>query len=150
MRIWSLDPSLLDRAALVAGWRETLLAQKVLRGLTKGYRNHPQLDRFKALPDPVASVAVYLHGLADEADARGYRFDRTRIVEVEPARLSVARSGEFTVTTGQLDYEFAHLRAKVAARAPEWLPRLDAVTGTPGAHPSFTVVPGDIEPWEIV
>ena len=48
MRIWSLHPSLLDRRALVACWRETLLAQKVLRGLTRGYTNHPQLIRFRA------------------------------------------------------------------------------------------------------
>ena len=48
MRLWSLHPDDLDRAALVAGWREGLLAQKVLRGLTTGYRNHPQLDRFRA------------------------------------------------------------------------------------------------------
>ncbi|HIW66645.1 MAG TPA: pyrimidine dimer DNA glycosylase/endonuclease V, partial [Candidatus Dietzia merdigallinarum] len=37
MRLWSIHPDLLDRAALVAGWREGLLAQKVLRGLTTGY-----------------------------------------------------------------------------------------------------------------
>lgn len=43
MRLWSLHPSLLDRAALIAGWREALLAQKVLRGQTTGYRHHPQL-----------------------------------------------------------------------------------------------------------
>lgn len=47
MRLWSLHPSLLDRAALVAGWREALLAQKVLRGETTGYRHHPQLERFR-------------------------------------------------------------------------------------------------------
>ena len=32
MRLWSLHPSQLDRRALVAGWREALLAQKVLAG----------------------------------------------------------------------------------------------------------------------
>ena len=47
MRLWSLHPSLLDRAGLVALWREALLAQKVLTGTTKGYRHHPQLDRFR-------------------------------------------------------------------------------------------------------
>lgn len=70
----------LDRAALVAGWREGLLAQKVLRGLTKGYRSHPQLTRFLELSDPVLGVATWLHGVADAADARGYRFDRGRVV----------------------------------------------------------------------
>ncbi|STD15322.1 Uncharacterised protein [Dermatophilus congolensis] len=150
MRIWSLHPSLLDRAALVALWRETLLAQKVLQGETKGYRNHPQLERFKALVDPVASVAVYLHGVADEADARGYRFDRSRIGEVGVARLSVARSAKFAVTEGQLVYEFAHLRAKVAVRDLQWLPRLDLITGVPPAHASLTIVPGGVEPWEVI
>ncbi len=53
MRIWSLHPCLLDRRALVACWRETLLAQKVLRGLTRGYTNHPQLIRFRAHPQPL-------------------------------------------------------------------------------------------------
>lgn len=79
MRIWSLHPCLLDRRALVACWRETLLAQKVLRGLTRGYMNHPQLIRFRAHPQPLEAVAAYLSGLADEADARGYSFNRALI-----------------------------------------------------------------------
>lgn len=138
MRLWSLDPALLDRAALVACWREGLLAQAVLRGATRGYRNHPQLDRFKALPDPVAGVATFLHALADEAGRRGYRFDRTRlVVDADPALA-------LTVTSGQLAYELAHLRAKVTVRDPGWLPRLDAAR----PHPLFTVVDGPIEPWE--
>ena len=79
MRIWSLHPCLLDRRALVACWRETLLAQKVLRGLTRGYTNHTQLIRFRAHPQPLEAVAAYLSGLADEADARGYSFNRALI-----------------------------------------------------------------------
>ncbi len=79
MRIWSLHPCLLDRRALVACWRETLLAQKVLRGLTLGYTNHPQLIRFRAHPQPLEAAATYLCGLADEADARGYSFNRALI-----------------------------------------------------------------------
>lgn len=79
MRIWSLHPCLLDRRALVACWRETLLAQKVLRGLTRGYTNHPQLIRFRAHPQPLEAVAAYLSGLVDEADARGYSFNRALI-----------------------------------------------------------------------
>ena len=43
MRIWSLHPKLLDSKGLVALWRETLLATKVLEGATKGYITHPQL-----------------------------------------------------------------------------------------------------------
>ncbi len=143
MRIWSLDPALLDRRALVAGWRETLLAQKVLRGETKGYTRHPQLERFRERPDPLQAIADYLHAIADEADRRGYNFDRGRI--------SLERSttpGTIPVTAGQLDYEFAFLRQKVEARDPEWgrshLENVDA----PTPHPLFAVIDGPIESWE--
>ena len=47
MRLWSVHPKYLDSKGLVALWREALLAKQVLEGGTKGYRNHPQLDRFK-------------------------------------------------------------------------------------------------------
>ncbi|MEL4357601.1 MULTISPECIES: pyrimidine dimer DNA glycosylase/endonuclease V [unclassified Luteococcus] len=138
MRLWSLHPHLLDRAALVAGWREGLLAQKVLAGRTVGYRNHPQLDRFRATADPHAAIAAWLAGLHDEATSRGYRFDRTKL-EALPCP-----PGSLTVTRGQLSAELGHLRAKVAVRQPTWLDVLDRAP----AHPLFRVVDGEIEPWE--
>ena len=52
MRLWSLHPKYLDSKGLVALWREGLLARAVLKGETTGYKNHPQLDRFKNLPNP--------------------------------------------------------------------------------------------------
>ncbi len=52
MRLWSLHPSYLDAKGLVALWREGLLAQAVLSGQTHGYKNHPQLERFKSQPHP--------------------------------------------------------------------------------------------------
>ena len=172
MRIWSLHPSLLDRRALVACWRETLLAQKVLRGLTRGYTNHPQLIRFRAHPQPLEAVAAYLSGLADEADARGYSFNRALIGagkdsasengagknsagknssdKAEDPYASVAR---IPVPLGQLEYELAFLQHKVAGRDPEWEHRLSERLAARGelaacAHPLFEVVPGAIEPWE--
>lgn len=144
MRLWSLHPSLLDRAALVAGWREGLLAQAVLLGRTKGYRSHPQLDRFRALPDPVVGVVGWLEGLADEADVRGYRFDRGRLHPV-PATASPPR---LEVTDGQLALELEHLRAKVAGRSPEWLPRLPEAGAAVSPHPMMDVVPGPVATWE--
>ncbi|GAB3816221.1 pyrimidine dimer DNA glycosylase/endonuclease V [Tessaracoccus terricola] len=138
MRLWSLHPALLDRAALVACWREGLLAQAVLAGRTRGYRNHPQLERFRASPDPLVAVATYLSAVAEEADARGYRFDRTRL-DADPAAML-----RMAVTRGQLELELEHLRAKVLARAPEWLGRL----GSADPHPVFHVVPGPPESWE--
>ena len=157
MRIWSLHPCLLDRRALVACWRETLLAQKVLRGLTRGYTNHPQLIRFRAHPQPLEAVAAYLSGLADEADARGYSFNRALIGagehgadKTESPYASVAL---IPVPLGQLEYELAFLQHKVAGRDPEWEHQLSERLAARGelaacAHPLFEVVPGAIEPWE--
>jgi len=54
MRLWSLHPKYLDSRGLVALWRESLLAQAVLRDETIGYRNHPQLERFRNHPAPLA------------------------------------------------------------------------------------------------
>ncbi|MDP3663483.1 MAG: pyrimidine dimer DNA glycosylase/endonuclease V [Nitrosomonas sp.] len=79
MRLWSVHPYYLDAKGLVALWREGLLAQKVLQGHTKGYKNHPQLTRFKNTKNPVAAIAAYLGFVVDEAEIRGYHFDRNKI-----------------------------------------------------------------------
>ena len=63
MRLWSLHPKYLDSQGLVALWRETLLAQAVLRGETRGYRNHPQLERFKNHSATLAAISHYLKGI---------------------------------------------------------------------------------------
>ncbi|RKQ35276.1 pyrimidine dimer DNA glycosylase/endonuclease V [Kocuria tytonis] len=147
MRLWSVHPCLLDRRALVACWREGLLAQKVLLGQTKGYTKHPQLRRFRATSDPVLFAATYLHGIADEADRRGYSFDRTRL-----AREPGAGPLSITVTTGQLRYEFEFLREKVLERDPEWA-RTTLVGTDPddvAPHPLFVRIPGDVAGWEHV
>ena len=140
MRLWSLHPSLLDRQGLVALWREALLAQAVLAGRTRGYRNHPQLARFRQCPEPLGAVAAYLDAVADEADHRGYRFERSRIDDV------VRTGSTIAVTSGQRDYEMTHLRAKLAARNPERLEYLP--DGPPPLHPAFHLVEGPIASWE--
>lgn len=145
MRLWSLHPSILDRAALVAGWREGLLAQKVLAGETRGYTRHPQLRRFQAHPEPMSAIGAYLEGLRAEATTRGYSFDASRIRCATGPR-AVA---PIDVTEGQLRYELAHLRAKVTDRAPAWAPRLPGADEVPEAHPLLRVVAGDIEDWEV-
>ncbi|WP_026372908.1 pyrimidine dimer DNA glycosylase/endonuclease V [Agrococcus lahaulensis] len=137
MRIWSLHPGLLDRPGLTACWREALLAQAVLAGRTRGYTRHPQLQRFREQPDPIAAIGAYLVGVADAAEARGYRFDRSRIDVPGPAPRMV-------VTDGQLEYEWAHLRAKLARRTPERL----RYARRPVPHPLFTVEPGSVAEWE--
>lgn len=140
MRLWSLHPRHLDRQGLTACWREALLAQAVLAGRTRGYRNHPQLERFRATDDPEGSVAAYLAGVADEADARDYRFDRSRI-DVAPASVTLE------VTDGQLAHEWRHLVTKLEARSPEWLEVLGRME-LPEPHPVFRVVPGEVASWE--
>ena len=140
MRLWTLHPRYLDARGLTAVWREALLAQRVLRGLTRGYRSHPQLERFRAQPDPVAAIAAYLAGVLEEATARGYRFDAARIV-APPSRRRIDE------TEGQLRLEWRHLLAKLAARAPERADRFRRVD-LPEAHPLFRVVPGARREWE--
>ena len=141
MRIWSLHPKYLDRQGLTACWREALLAQAVLNGATRGYTRHPQLLRFRSSADPLASIGGYLRGVASEADARGYRFDRSRIIHEaeDPERLEV--------TDGQLLLEWKHLTVKLALRSPEIRERW-ADVAAPEPHPLFVVVTGPVAGWE--
>ncbi len=143
MRLWTVHPRYLDAKGLVALWREALLAKAVLEGKTKGYRNHPQLVRFRAHQQPVAAVCEYLRCVLAEATRRGYSFDATKIpAQPEP----VAAIAE---TSGQLDYEWQHLRAKLALRDPERLASYRAIE-RPDPHPLFTLVPGGVRNWEVV
>lgn len=140
MRLWSLHPKYLDRQGLLALWRETLLAQAVLRGETRGYRQHPQLERFRSDTAPLAALSLYLQAIHAEADARGYAFDKSKIAPVQDTVVLI-------VTTGQLAYEWAHLMAKLAARSPALHEKWRA-TAVPEAHPLFIVQAGEVEPWE--
>lgn len=144
MRLWSLHPRHLDRQGLTGCWRESLLAQAVLAGRTRGYRSHPQLERFRAQADPLTAVGAYLDALAAEATARGYRFDRTRILA---APAGGAPPELILVTDGQLALEWRHLLSKLERRSPERWQR-EQLLDSPDPHPLFTVVPGDVEPWE--
>jgi len=116
------------------------LAQAVLRGRTKGYRHHPQLERFRAQPSPLGAIADYLRGVHAEAVDRDYVFAARKI---SPARAA----GGITVTRGQLMHEWSHLMAKLAIRDPELRARLAHVR-RPRSHPSFRIVSGDVETWE--
>ncbi len=140
MRLWSLNPKYLDPQGLVALWRETLLAQAVLRGETRGYRNHPQLDRFKQQSAPLSAISLYLQAIHAEAESRGYSFDKSKI---RPARKAVV----LTVTSGQIEYEWGHLLAKLKVRNPA-LYRKWRETISPERHPLFKVCAGEIESWE--
>ena len=140
MRLWTVHPKYLDARGLVALWRETLLAQKVLQGNTKGYRNHPQLIRFKEQTDPVAAVATYLRAVHQEAARRGYNFDSTKIAAGQ-IRSSMKCS------RGQLLFEWEHLKRKLELRDPQSHAQITQF-GCPDPHPLFTIVEGDVEAWE--
>src|SRR5262245_45853379 len=140
MRLWTLHPSHLDVKGLVALWREALLAKAIVLGRTRGYRHHPQLERFLGASDPVAMVNSYLAGILEEARRRGYRFDARK---ARGRRLS----RRLRETRGQVDYEWTHLLRKLRARDPAaW--RRAARLGEPSPHPMFVVVPGQIRGWE--
>ncbi len=140
MRLWSLHPQYLDPQGLVALWREALLAQAVLRDETRGYRNHPQLERFKEHAAPLAAISHYLQAVHAEATRRGYRFNASKI---HPTTEAV----RMAVSSGQVQYEWAHLVRKLHTRHPalhqQWLS-----IQTPETHPMFTVHNGPVETWE--
>ena len=140
MRLWTLHPKYLDGKGLVALWREGLLARAVLKGATKGYRHHPQLERFRAHQSPLAAINSYLGAVASEAAKRGYSFDRQKIGPVRrPVTLSATR--------GQLAFEWKHLLRKLRARNPGLYAR-SLRDARPEPHPLFEIVQGGVEPWE--
>lgn len=140
MRLWSLHPRYLDPQGLVALWREALLAKAVLAGKTRGYRQHPQLERFRAVESPLPAINAYLAAVHEESKRRGYKFDGSKVgpvVEVEP----------IPVTGGQIDYEWRHLMKKLSDRNPDVYKRW-AGTRRAQCHPLFRRVHGAVEIWE--
>jgi hypothetical protein len=142
MRLWTLHPQYLDAQGLVALWREALLAQAVLRGATKGYKNHPQLVRFRATHDPCAAICSYLDGIFLEAKHRGYSFDFSKIP-------TLRLSGLMNETRGQLLYEWRHLQRKLKGRALDRYTKGRSLK-VPLPHPLFQIVAGDVQSWERV
>ncbi|MHB8903658.1 MAG: pyrimidine dimer DNA glycosylase/endonuclease V [Patescibacteria group bacterium] len=143
MRLWSISPEYLDRQGLVALWRETLLARKVLEGKTKGYKNHPQLERFKESRDPLASINYYLSGVYQEAQKRRYHFDAKKI--------SVLKNNvkDIKVNNGQVNYEFNHLLRKLETRDFGQYSKIkDENRKMIRTNKLFKSVDGDIERWE--
>ncbi|PRB69201.1 pyrimidine dimer DNA glycosylase/endonuclease V [Arthrobacter sp. MYb213] len=145
MRLWSLHPELLDTKGLVACWRETLLAQKVLAGQSSGYTNHPQLARLQSTAEPLATVGAYLQGILDESLRRGYHFDASKILRPELA----AQRGQLAVTSEQLNFEYRHLLRKLEVRSPQDALMLAERHATEiPVHPLFHVIAGPIASWE--
>ncbi len=144
MRLWSIHPKYLDRMGLLALWRESLLAQAVLANKTIGYRNHPQLERFRSSEEPLHYIGTYLQTVANEAKYRGYSFDTSKILHFYD---DLDRIDKMSVTNNQLFFEFSHLLIKLKKRDIERYRELSGIM-EPEANPLFEVIEGPIERWE--
>ena len=143
MRLWSIHPKYLDWMGLGALWRESLLAQKVLSGETKGWKSHPQLKRFKDHSQPMDAIGFYLARISEEASSRGYIYDQSKI-----RRPSVSAS-LIPVSVSQLCYEFSILLDRTQKRSSSWYEKLRFINGLPDANPIFHVYDGEVCDWEV-
>ena len=140
MRLWTLHPKYLDSQGLVALWREALLARAVLRGETRGYQHHPQLERFRSHPASQLAIDAYLSAVYEEAGSRGFSFDGSKFCE----RGAVI---QITATSGQIEHEWNHLLSKLSSRSPAIYERW-RMTSQPECHPIFCLMEGSVESWE--
>ncbi len=92
--------------------------------------------------NPVSAIAAYLRPVVDEADKRGYNFNRNKIVNTD-------FSGKIPVTSGQIEYEFKHLLGKLERRNPDLYERLRMVKDIE-FHPLLQKVCGNVEAWEVI
>jgi hypothetical protein len=140
MRLWSLHPKYLDKLGLLGLWREGLLAQKVLLGKTKGYKNHPQLIRFKRTDDPILYIGTYLYYVYLEGKKRGYNFNKDKIIKYD---LHL----KMQVTIGQINFEFQHLLEKLKVRDNK---KYEEIKNEKIIEPNpiFYIIDGGIEEWE--
>jgi len=142
MRLWSLHPKYLDPKGLVALWREALLAKAVIRGETRGYTRHPQIERFRSHPQPRSAINAYLAAVHDEATRRGYTFNRSKVG-------TIRRVQHIPVSSGQLAFEWSHLQNKLLVRSPAVYAQWAKVV-TPSCHPVFRRRGGPVASWERV
>lgn len=141
MRLWSLNPRYLDRQGLLAVWREGLLAKKVLAGKTRGYKNHPQLIRFKTSKKALEYIDSYLYGIYLEAKSRGYKFGEKKIDNLKILNKKIK------INSGQRDYEFKHLLRKLKVRDSKRYFEFKNIKN-PQVHFLFKLVKGEVEKWE--
>jgi len=141
MCLWSIHPKYLDTKGLLAVWREGLLAKHVLEGNTKGYKNHPQLDRFKK-SESLKAINIYLRYIWEESINRGYTFQKSKFLEFSDDL-------KIPVTEGQIQYEWDFLLSKLKNRDNGWYNRIKAVE-IKEINPLFDLTSGGVEPWEKV
>lgn len=140
MRLWSISFKYLDRMGLLALWREALLAKKVLAGKTIGYKNHPQLIRFKKTDNPMRYINAYLADIYKESKKRGYNFSKGKFSEETITK-------PIPVNSKQVEYEFTHLKNKLEKRDLTRYKDISKITETEVSH-IFKIIDGEIEEWE--
>ena len=126
---------------LGAQWREALLAQKVIQGDTKGWRNHPQLNRFKKHPQPIEAMGYYLKEIYQEAAKRGYKYNYAKIIA------PVTKIEKIEINRGQINYEFKILMERLEKRSPTKF-KENLQERLIIAHPLFKIREGPPESWE--
>ena len=99
------------------------------------------IERFRAVPDPLGAIGDHLAGIAEEATARGYNFDTSKVHRRSAGPL------QLEVTTGQLALEWEHLLGKLSVRSPELAAQWSGIE-LPEAHPLFAIVDGPVASWE--
>jgi hypothetical protein len=101
----------------------------------------PSIEAVSSKQNPVAAISTFLWAVADEARARGYSFDVSKI--------AMKRRGiRIPVSQGQLEFEQRHLWKKLRFRDRTKAAVLSTARLRP--HPMLRVVAGGIEPWEVV
>jgi hypothetical protein len=145
MRLWSINPMYLDSIGLVALWRESLLAKKVLQGKTIGYKQHPQLERFKnqKKDNSIKLIENYLFYIYLESKKRGFNFDKTKCRNHNLKK-------RINVNSGQLEFEVKHLQKKLVKRNKKKFVENKKLLTDENilANNLFKIIPGEIESWE--
>lgn len=140
MRLWSIHPKYLDSKGLVALWRESLLAKKVLEWKTNGYKYHPQLNRFKNNKSTFNQINAYLFEIWQEAKNRGYNFDKQKVNTFVLEDL-------IPIKSWQIKFEFDHLLKKLKNRNIKKYNEIKHIKNIQ-ENSIFKIVSGKIETWE--
>lgn len=125
------------------------------------YYNHPQLFRFKETLNENA-MSIYLYHIWYEANKRGYKFDHSKIKQIDVIeQIKDLDHNKLTVTKGQLIFEINHLQKKLKTRdRKKYIEVSKEIEWREGANhlyynenkikvnPLFKIINGNKEQWE--